>query len=319
MFLLVAALVWWFAHQDGAFFITGMSSSASGLLGPLLPAISAGLIAALIFSVVDAGAGSWAASTAVVMFLALPGLLPLHRSSLAGPPLTAAVMMTLAVMLYAPRFSLAYGGIAAVAAVFVSPAGLGLPLAAMAWAAMTRHTEGRRAGRRVVLSLAPVALAVLLTRWLGSAWPADSALAWRGHLDDGLQAAGTVIGDQLAPTLSNPALRWFAIADLTLVLVAVTVVAWRRVRRLGAFDAVPARFHPAVAVTAAGLAIGLALRWLLVPASPPLDLEAVFPLVVLALVAVVGSVGLLWRRWPLWGKVLCGLVLLGWLQAALRA
>ena len=318
VFLAVAVLVWWFAHQAGTFFIDGMSSPASELLGPLLPAVSAGLVAALVFSVVDAGAGSWAAGVAVVMLLALPGFMPLHRLSLNGPPLEVGVMLTLAVMLYAPRFSLAYGSIAAATAVFVSPAGLGLPLAAMTWAVMTRRGVGR-AWRRILVSLLPLLLAVLLGRWLGSAWEGQLALGWRGHLDDGLHAAGNVIGDQLAPTLTNPAVRWFAIADLTLVLVAIIVVAWRRIRRLGAFDAIAARFHPSIAVTAAGLAVGLALRWLLVPASPALDLDAVFPLVVLALVATVGSVGQLWPKWPLWGKVLCGIVLLGWLQAALRA
>jgi hypothetical protein len=128
-----------------------------------------------------------------------------------------------------------------------------------------------------------------------------------------------VIGDQLAPTLANPALRWFAIADLSLLLVAVTVVAWRKVRRLKAFDAIAARFHPAVAVTAAGFALGLALRWLLVPASPRPDLVAMLPLVALALIATAGSVGMLWKQWPRWGKLLCLLLLLGWLQAAVRA
>lgn len=318
VFLAVATLVWWFAHQDGTFFIPGMSSPWSELLGPVLPAVSAGLVAALVFSVVDAGASAWAAVTAVVLLLALPGFMPLHRLSLNGPPLEVGVMLTLAVMIYAPRFSLAYGSIAAATAVFVSPAGVGLPLAAMAWAVMTRRGVGR-AWRRILVSLSPLLVALLLGRWLGSAWSAEGlALGWRGHLDDGLRAAGIVIGDQLAPTLTNPALRWFAIADLTLVLVAVIVVAWRRVRRLVAFDAIIARFHPAVAVTAAGLALGLALRWLLLPGSPPIDLGAVFPLVVLVLVAAVGSVGQLWPRWPRWGKVLCIVVLLGWLQAALR-
>ena len=319
MFVVVAALVWWFAHQDGRFFIAGMAAPASELLGPLLPAASAGLVAALVFSVVDAGAGAWAAGVAVVMFLALPGFLPLHRHSLSGPPLEAGVMLTLAVMLYAPRFSVAYGTLAAITAVFVSPSGAGLPLAAIAWAVMTRRAGGSRAWRRILLSLSPLLLAILLGRWFGNAWSGQLVVGWRGHLDDGLRAAGTIIGDQLAPTLTNPALRWFAIADLTLVLVAITVVAWRRVRRLQAFDAISARFHPALAVTAAGLALGLALRWLLVPQSPPLDLDAVFPLVVLALVASVGSVGMLWRQWPRWGKLICGLVLLGWLQAAMRA
>lgn len=319
VFLAVATLVWWFAHQDGTFFIAGVDSPASQLLGPLLPAVSAGLVAALVFSVVDAGAGAWAGGVAVVMLLALPGFLPLHRFSLNGPPLEVGVMLTLAVMLYAPRFSLAYGAIAAVTAVFVSPAGAGLPLAAMAWAAMTGHAGGRRPWRRISFALVPLVLVLLIARGVGHAWTGELALGWRGHLDDGLRAAGTVIGDQLAPTLSNPALRWFAIADLTLVMVAVIVVAWRRIRRLGAFGAITARFHPALAVTAAGIATGLALRWLLLPDSAAIDLDAVFPLVVIGLVAVVGSVGQLWPRWPRWGKLLCILVILGWLQAALRA
>jgi hypothetical protein len=319
VFLVVAALVWWFAHQDGTFFIAGISPPASEWLGPILPAVSAGLVAALVFSVVDAGSGAWAASVAVLMLLALPGFLPLHRISLNGPPLEVGVMLTLAVMLYAPRFSIAYGAIAAATAVFVSPAGVGLPLAAVTWAVMTRRGVGR-AWRRILVTLTPLLLAVLLGLRVGTAWPHDElVLGWRGHLDDGLRAAGTVIGDQLAPTLTNPAVRWFAIADLTLVLVAVIVMAWRRVRRLGAFDAITARFHPAVAVTAAGLAVGLALRWLLLPGSAPIDLDAVFPLAVLGLVASAGSVGQLWPRWPRWGKLLCCLVLLGWLQAALRA
>jgi hypothetical protein len=319
VFLAVAALVWWLAHQTGTFYVAGLGSPGSELLGPLLPAISAGLVAALVFSVVDAGAGSWAAGVAVAMLLALPGFVLLHRVSLNGPPLEVGVMLTLAVMLYAPRFSLAYGTIAAITAVFVSPAAVGLPLAAMCWAVMTRRGIGR-AWRRIAVSLAPLLLSILLARWVGHAWSsAELTLGWRGHLDDGLHAAGVVIGDQLAPTLTTPALRWFAIADLTLLMVAVNLVAWRRLRRLGASDAVTARFHPAVAVTAAGLAVGLALRWLFVPGSSSLDLGAVFPLVVLALIATVGSIGQLWSRWPRWGKVLCLVVLVGWVQAALRA
>ena len=105
----------------------------------------------------------------------------------------------------------------------------------------------------------PLLAALALAHVVGDAWPDNATLAWRGHLDEGLRAAGRVVGDQLAPTLTNPALRFFAIADITLILGALAIVAWRRIRRLEAFHAINARFHPALAVTAIGLCLGLAI------------------------------------------------------------
>lgn len=316
----MATLAWWFAWRDGSFFVNGLDAPASELLGPLLPAISAGFIAALSFSVVDAAAGGWAAAIAALVVVSLPGFLPLHGSSLDGPPLTAITLLMLAVMLYAPRFSLAYGVLAATGAVFVSSAGAGLPLAAIAWAWMPRRSDehGPRS-TRLIFALVPLLAALALAHVVGDAWPDNATLAWRGHLDEGLRAAGRVVGDQLAPTLTNPALRFFAIADITLILGALAIVAWRRIRRLEAFHAINARFHPALAVTAIGLCLGLALRWLLLPDSPAPDLAAVFPLVVLIALLAVGSAGQLWRGWPRWGKVVALVLFLGWLQAAVRA
>ncbi|HRP08273.1 MAG TPA: hypothetical protein PLL69_07280, partial [Gemmatimonadales bacterium] len=118
-------------------------------------------------------------------------------------------------------------------------------------------------------------------RFTGDEWSGGVALAWRGHLDEGLRAAGRIVGDQLAPGIDTPALRFFAIADLTLLIGAVLVMAWRRIRRLDAFDAINARFHPVLAVSASSLAAGLALRWLLIADSPAPDLAAMFPFVVL--------------------------------------
>ncbi len=283
-----------------------------------MPAVAAGLIAGLSFSIVDAAAGGWAAALAALVVVVLPGFGPLHASSLTGPPLTAITLLMIAVMVYAPRFSLGYGLLAATGAVFVSPAGLGLPLAAVAWAARSGRSSASGGRRRVLFALLPLLAAVLLAHFVGDGWPDDTGLGWRGHLDDGLRAAGTIIGDQLAPTLDTPAIRWFAIADITLLLGALIVVAWRRIRRLSAFEAVSARFHPVLAIVGVSLVLGLALRWLLVPASPAPDLAAVFPLVVLVALASVGSAAQLWHNWPRWGKVVALVLFVGWLQAALR-
>jgi hypothetical protein len=195
---------------------------------------------------------------------------------------------------------------------------VGLPVAAIAWATFMRRPSDRGGWTRVLFAVLPVIAAIALGQAVGDGWPNDWEFGWRGRLDDGLRAAGSIIGHQLAPTIETPALRFFAIADITLLLGALMVVAWRRIRRLTAFDALPARFHPVLGFTAVALCVGLALRWLLVPASPEPDLAAVFPLVVLVALASVGSAAQLWRNWPRWGKLLALVLFVGWLQAAVR-
>jgi len=296
----------------------GVEEPWSSELGPLLPALSAGLTAAMALSLVDAAAGTIAGIVAAAVVLLLPGFLPLHRTSLTGPPLTAVTLMMIAVMLHAPRFSVAYGMLAATAAVFIDPAGAGLVFAAVAWAWLV---EGARRGDRLArigLAALPLLLASVLTLKVGSAWPMTLEFGWHGDLDEGLHAAGIVFGDQLAPTLSA-AVRWFAVADLTLLLIALGVVTWRRIGASPRAETASRRLLPALLVTALGLSVGLIATWLALPRTPLPTLEDLFPLLGILVVATVASIALLWPKWPRWGKVAVLILVIGWAQAALRS
>jgi hypothetical protein len=314
----MAALVWWRCRADGVFYLVGIGGDLSATLGPLFPAVCAGLTIAIALLIVDTAAGPFAGVVAAICVASLPGFMPLHRTSLLGPPLLSATMMILAVMVHAPRFSIAYGSLAAIAAVFISPAGVGLPAAAVAWALSHRERENGTV-KRAVFAIAPLALAIALSRVIGDEWPEKSTIAWRGGLDRGLQAAGTVIGDQLAPLIHSHAMRFFALADLSLIVVALVILAWRRVRRSSAEDALIRRLFSAAGVLALAYAVGLAVRTMVIAETPLPDLVAVLPLVVVATAVIVTSIAVFWPRWNRWGKLAVVILLLGWLQAALRA
>lgn len=317
-FLAAALLVWWRARGDGYFLVAGLDEPWSTTLGPLLPALSAGLGAAMVLSLVDAMAGTIAGVIAVVAFLSLPGFLPLHRSSLTGPPLTALTLLMMAVMLHAPRFSVAYGMLAATAALFVDPAGIGLILAAGVWAWMVAGSRHGDRLTRLALAILPVLLAIAGTQAMGSAWAGPLSFGWHGDLDIALHAAGTILGDQLAPTLS-PAFRWFAVADLTLLLIALGVMSWRHSRSSPHADQLPQRFFPALLITSLGLIGGLVLTWVVLPRTPLPELDDLFPLLAILVIATVASIAILWPRWPRWTKVVVLVIALGWWQAALRS
>lgn len=318
-FLAAAALVWWHVSTDQVFYVVGLPEPWTTTLGPLLSAVSAGLAVALAFSLVDAAAGMTAGVVAAAVVLAIPGFLPLHHDSLTGPPLVAITVLMLGIMLHAPRWSIAYGALAAIAAVHVAPAAVGLPLAAVGWATVVRGKNGNGALSRVAWAIVPLVIAVVVAFWMPHAWQEAGQPGWRGGLDTGLQSAGTILGDQLAPTLDTPALRWFAIADLTLIAIAVMVTAWRRLAdREGSAADTARRFLAAAAVLAAGTAAGLAGLWLFMPATEAPRLETVLPLAVVGALALVTSTVVLWPRWPRWGKVLTILIAMGWLQAAVR-
>ncbi|HET9065745.1 MAG TPA: hypothetical protein VFN22_08005 [Gemmatimonadales bacterium] len=272
----------------------------------------------MVLSLVDTAAGTLAGIVAAVAVLLLPGFLPLHRTSLTGPPLTAVTLLMIGVMVHAPRFSVAYGMLAATAAVFIDPAGAGLVIAAVAWAWLV--VGARRGDRltRIGLALLPLLLASGLALRAGSAWPTTLHFGWHGDLDEGLHAAGIVFGDQLAPTLTA-AIRWFAIADLTLLLIALGVVTWRRTGASPRADTVPGRLLPALLVTALGLSVGLVVTWLALPRTPLPTLDDLFPMLGILVVATVTSIALLWPRWPRWGKVAVLVLVIGWAQAALRS
>ena len=314
-FVLVAALVWWRARSSGFFFVVGLEGSASANLGPMLPALCAGLTAALVLLIADAAAGAVAGATAVVLTVCLPGFISLHRDSLTGPPLLTLTLMMLGAMVHAPRFSLAYGTLGATGGLFVATEGIGLPLAAAAWALLQR-VQGR--WQRVTLALVPTAVVLLLAHLLGGAWPHGVSYQWRGGLDRGLRAAGGIIGNQIAPTIGNPAVRIAVIAGLALLIVAAIVVGWRRVGQAAGETSSIRRCYPAAGLLAASLAIGLAGRTLLVREAPDPDLTAVMPIVVLTVMVLAISIVGLWPRWPRWGKSVAVVLLLGWLQAAIR-
>ncbi|MES1259139.1 MAG: hypothetical protein ABUL71_00995 [Gemmatimonadota bacterium] len=310
--------MWWRARSSGFFFIVGLQGDASANLGPLLPALCGGLSAALALLIADAAAGPIAGVLAALLLTALPEFIPVHRDSLTGPPLLTITLLMVAAMVHAPRFSLSYGTIGATGGLLIATDGIGLPLAAAAWALLQRAREHSR-WQRVLLALLPTVALLVLVHFAGGAWPRQFSIEWQGGLDRGLRAAGTVIGNQMAPTINSPALRFLVVADLALVIVAVIVVGWRRVGRAAAESSVVRALYPVAGITAAALAIGLAARTLLVRGAGDPDGAAVMPLVALTVLVLVVSVAGLWARWPRWGKVLTVVLFVGWLQAAVRA
>jgi hypothetical protein len=312
--LAAGAIVWLLARQDSHLSIVGLEGPASSALGPLLPALSAGLTIAMTLVIVDVVGGPVVAVLAALCVLLLPDFLAVHRASLIGPPLLATTIGMLAVMLAAPRFSLAYGAVAAIGAVWVSPQAVGLVPAAVAWALM--QPNGKR-GRlpRAALALLPLALAILLTLAVGSAWPSPIHLGWRGGLDTVLRAIGHVLGTQQVPAITSPALRWVMVADTTLILLALGVMGWRRAVATAAPDR-PRRFYPAVVVLAMALSVGLVAHAMLLPDAPLPNIETAISLAVLATLATAVSVSVLWPRWPWWGKAIAALLLAGWIGGA---
>ena len=316
--LVAAAVVWWRVHAGGTFFIVGLEGAWSDRLGAMLPALCAGLSAALALSVVDAAAGPLAGIVAAIAVVALPGFVPLHRVSLVGPPLLTLTLATLGVMLQAPRFSLAYGTLAAFAAVSVAPAGIGLPVAAVAWALLSGAKTSRYPLRRGALAALPLAVLVAISRWTGDGWSAFGTIAWHGGLDDAFRAAGTIVGDQLAPGIHFPPLRWFAVADISLLLFAVVTMAWLRVARIRPPGTFLRRLYPAAGIVTLAYAAGMIGSTLLLAGAGEPELPTVFPVVVVGLLVVVTSVGVLWSRWHRVGKIVAVLLMLGWVQAAIR-
>ena len=300
------------------FYVVGLGTGAFDLLGPGLTALSAGATVALALSLAEAAAGVTAGVLAAVVVTLLPAFIPLHRASVHGPPLLVLTVFTLAAMVHAPRFSFAYGGAAAIVALFVSPSGIGVPVAAAVWAFVQARRRGKRRMRRVALAIAPLVVGLVVMYYTGSdAWNSPVTIAWRGGLDAGLSAAGRVFGDQLAPGLSQGALRWIIIADSALVAIALVAVAWRRVAGRLPSDALLRRFFEASGVLAVAYAVGLALRTMLIAGAPDPDLAAVLPIVVIGTVVVVVSIVSLWPRWSRAGKLVAVMLGAGWMGASI--
>ncbi len=264
--------------------------------------------------VVDVVGGPVVAVLTVIAVLLLPDFLPLHRTSLLGPPLLTTTVAMLAVMLAAPRFSLAYGAVAAVGAVWVSPAGTGLVLAAVGWA-LWQPRNGRGGAQRAWLAVLPTAVAMPVGMLVGTAWATPVRFGWRGGLDHVLTAMGGELGAQLVPAIPSGALRWFMVADTTLILLALVAVGWQQAAATASPER-PRRFYPAAALLIGSLVAGLLARSMLIVGTPLPDTEDVFPLAVLATLVVAISASVLWPRWRWWGKGIALVLLLGWIGAA---
>lgn len=308
--LAVAAFTWWVGREGGA-----LSAPAPAVA---LAAIAAGLSIAIVLTLIESVTSSLASVVAGAMVMALPAFLPVHHAGLTPALVLLLTLVLLVAMVHAPRWSLAHGTLGGAAVVFVAPAAIGLPIAAIAWAAMPHQANGTGRQTRILLALVPVLVMVVIGQVVGNAWPADGGLGWHGGLDRSIAAAGTIVGDQLAPGISSPALRFFTIADLSLVLIAVIVMAWRRQVKVTTTDAPLRRWYRAAGTLAAAIGIGLATRHLLVRDTPAPDVVAILPLAVLGLLATVVSVASYWRSWPRWGKAVAAVIILGWLQAAVR-
>lgn len=292
----------------------GLDTHASSALGPLLPAFSAGATIAVALVIVDVVGGPIVAVLAALCVMLLPDFLPLHRSSLLGPPLLAITVVMLGVMLAAPRFSIAYGAVAAIGVLWVSPSAVGLVLAALAWA-LWQPPNGRGRAQRAWLSLLPLALGLAAAMAFGSAWAQPIRFGWRGGVDNVIAAIGGVLSAQQVPAIDAGALRWFVVADTTLVFMALVALGWRRAIATSSPER-PRRFFPASLILAGSLTIGLLAHSLLVVGAPLPGIEAALSLAVLATLVIAVSVSLLWPRWRWWGKGIALALLAGWMVAA---
>jgi hypothetical protein len=314
-FVIAAAAVWWCARGSGFFFVVGMQGSASANLGPLLPALCGGASAAMMLLAVDAAAGPLAGVVAAALLILSPGFLGLHRASLQGPPLLTITLLMLTVMVHAPRFSLAYGTLGAVGGVFVATEGIGLPLAAAAWALLQpARTNGRV--QRVVLSLLPTAVVLWLAHLLGGAWPHGISYGWRTDLDRALATSTAVVDNQLAPIHAHPGVHIFAATAVVTLLVVGVIVGWRRSLVHAALNARVRATYPVATLLCVALIVGLLGRAVLVQQSAEPDLAAMMPITALLLLLATVTVATLWQSWPGWGRALIGLIGVGWGVAA---
>ncbi len=315
-FVVAAAAVWWCARGSGFFFVVGMQGSASANLGPLLPTLCGGLSAALMLLAVDAAAGPLAGVIAAALLVLSPGFLALHRASLQGPPLLTITLVMLLVMVQAPRFSLAYGTLGAVGGVFVAMEGIGLPLAAAAWALLQPARENGRL-QRVILSLLPTTVVLWLAHLLGGAWPHGISYGWRTDLDRALATSTAIVDNQVAPIRAHPGVHIFVATALVTLLVVGAIVGWRRSLATASANARIRATYPVATLLCVALIVGLLGRAVLVQRATEPDLAAMMPVTAMLLLLATVTVATLWKSWPRWGQIAIGLIGVGWGIAAL--
>lgn len=319
LFLLTVALIWWQAAVSAIFYISGLKDPWSDWLGPLLPSLCGGFSVLLILRIADNAIGYFCGLAAGLVVLLMPTFLPVHAGSLLGPPLLVIFLLQFAVMLQSPRFSIAYGTVAAVAAVTVSSAAIGLPVAAAIWPLLA--SAGRPAGehspRRSFLALIPLLLILALAWLTGVEWTPEKPAISPGWMARGLLSGLALTGDLLAPGVQQPILRLTMIVSISLLLCWSTVRAWLEVGRTANPGSVLHRIYPAGVLLAVCYVGGLVQRLMWSGGGALPDQAALLPLAALAVLIFSLNVAAIWPRGSRASRAFLLIPAVGWILAML--
>ncbi len=276
-----------------------------------LPAVQAARIVMSVGAGVAAGASAWVADVAAgwvagllapFLLALVPAIAGVHMEVLSEPLFLALLAVMLALMLLRPCQSLLYGTAAALGAI-VRYAGLSLAGAAALWAFAQGGTRAERMRRAT--------LAVLPTVCLFGAWVLRSTLLHEPirrvgifpGLTENLRALAVTLGDQLAPGIDAPALRW-ALASLTgALLVALLMSGVRRARAEQPNSAAP-RLFAALGLVAGCYAAELVAARLVADPGIPFDGRLLAPLFYLAALGAAVSLALGWLAWSRLGRAI---------------
>ncbi len=269
---------------------------------------------------VAAAAGTGAGAAAGVVLLASPSLAFDHWQILSEPLFLALLVVTLALMVRGGR-PWTYGTSAALAGL-VRYAGAGVMGATVLWAFGLR---GRRAERLRRAGLAALPSLVLHGAWLVrnrlEAGPLPRGVRPQGGLVPAAHELGASLGAWLAPLV--PASRSWAQAAVAgivalLALAALAAAARRsRVPEPGSPGGPRGRqLLAAAALLAAGYAAVVLWSRAFVFATIPFDQRLLSPFILLAEIATVAAVGMVWRPWRRGARLAAGLGALLWIGAS---
>lgn len=293
----------------------GVRAGASPVqAGRAVLAASAFMTAATLVAVVNAAAGAMAGAGLLVLLLLLPSLFTVHASVLSEPLFLACMALTLAAMAVRPRRPLAYG-VPAALAVLVRYAGIGVPVAAVAWAWLQDGTRRERIVRAIWAGVPTLVLEgawQIRLRLLELSMPEPSGL---GDVGASLRDAAVTFTDQLVPWTAPHPLRLVAAAALAIV---IATMVGRAVRATA--DGTTARRVLTAALTlTAALAATLAYARLTVGDQIPFDDRILSPYIVLGAVLTATAVGLRWPTWRTPMRTGAALVAITWLALARTA
>lgn len=283
-------------------------------------ALAAALSAAVVVRIVGGASGpAWAALAATAL-LFTPALAQLHVSMWSEPLFFALMLLMLDTMVRTPGRPLRYGIFAALAT-FTRYAGAGFIVAAGIWAAAHRRGRGERVRAAAAAWLPGFALMGAWSVYTSLRGGSIRTVGLYGGLGETARGALRSLREWLAPGMGGAS----AVVVTALLLVcgvAVLVAAGRVAGGPGNAGESERRPRQRRLLYAAGLlalaytATVAAARMLADPLIP-LDTRILAPVFVLATVAVVGAVAMLWRRWTV--PLRAGALVLVWIWVSLSA